>query len=374
MEKSLLYIANFRMPTEKAHGLQVARMCDAFVSAGISLELVLPKRPFIKETIKAYYQLQNELQVTYVPVWDLTGKIPFFGFLIQSLHFAAQALRTIRSRRYSGPIYTRDQFTAFMLALFVSNRLYYEVHTIPAHAFFLYRRIFRRSSKIIVISNGLREALIARGIPSDKIVVEHDGVSASLPALAPEAIATLRREMHLPVDSAIVLYAGSFIPWKGVDTYVHAALDLPAQYHSLALGGTGDNLDRIRAILGTRTASVEIRPYVKQSEVMRYYSIADILVLPNSGREDISRLYTSPLKLFEYLATDTPLVISDLPSLREIGDQYEGIWFFRPDDAQDLCRVIQEIPLGKRFHRDISKYYWYARAERISKLLYSTHA
>ena len=48
----LIYIANSRIPTEKAHGFQIAKMCESFSRAGAETELWLPSRiNTIKENI-----------------------------------------------------------------------------------------------------------------------------------------------------------------------------------------------------------------------------------------------------------------------------------------------------------------------------------
>jgi glycosyltransferase involved in cell wall biosynthesis len=45
---------------------------------------------------------------------------------------------------------------------------------------------------------------------------------------------------------------------------------------------------------------------------------ADALVLPNTAKEDISKYYTSPMKLFEYMASRRPIVATNIPSITEI--------------------------------------------------------
>ena len=40
----IYYVANARMPTEKAHGIQIAKMCEALIEAGAKVELIVPRR------------------------------------------------------------------------------------------------------------------------------------------------------------------------------------------------------------------------------------------------------------------------------------------------------------------------------------------
>src|SRR3989344_746663 len=42
--KKLYFIANARIPTQRAHGLQIVKMCEAFARVGFDVELVIPRR------------------------------------------------------------------------------------------------------------------------------------------------------------------------------------------------------------------------------------------------------------------------------------------------------------------------------------------
>lgn len=50
----LLYIANLRMPTPKAYGIQIAKNCEAFARAGLEVELVVPSRPTLNQDFYDY--------------------------------------------------------------------------------------------------------------------------------------------------------------------------------------------------------------------------------------------------------------------------------------------------------------------------------
>ena len=111
------------------------------------------------------------------------------------------------------------------------------------------------------------------------------------------------------------------------------------------------------------------RPY---GEIPFFLKAADVLILPNSAREEISRLYTSPLKLFEYMASDRPIIASDLPSIREILNPNNAL-LVTPDNPELLAEKIRIILSDENLQYSLSaqalelvqNYTWQKRAERI---------
>jgi glycosyltransferase involved in cell wall biosynthesis len=119
--------------------------------------------------------------------------------------------------------------------------------------------------------------------------------------------------------------------------------------------------------------NVQVTGYIKSEEVVgSYLSAADVLVLPNSAHDDVSLKYTSPLKLFAYMAARRPIVASDLPSLREVLNENNSV-LIKPDSATDLAdgikTVVSDSSLASRISHqaleDVRKYSWKDRAETI---------
>lgn len=212
---------------------------------------------------------------------------------------------------------------------------------------------------------------MALGLPAEKITVAHDGVDLN-DYQPSDRQPLLRQKLGLPLGKKIILYSGHFYEWKGVQTLADAARLLP-EYFFVFVGG-GDhkflsfkNHNNLPNILYTG--------YQNPLNVPAYLKAADILVLPNS-RQDSKSEYTSPLKLFEYLASGTPIIASDLPSIREVLNS-QNSFFFVADNPQDLARKIDLI-LGDYCHSvtlanqgllDVKEYTWDARAQKIIEFL-----
>lgn len=78
---NIAYLANIRLPTEKAHGVQIMKTCEAFARHGAKITLIVSSRNrTIQQDPFAYYNVKRNFDVRYVycPELFFLGKIGFF--------------------------------------------------------------------------------------------------------------------------------------------------------------------------------------------------------------------------------------------------------------------------------------------------------
>ncbi len=79
------------------------------------------------------------------------------------------------------------------------------------------------------------------------------------------------------------------------------------------------------------------------ARVADYLAAADFLLLPNSASTPLSIRHTSPMKAFEYMAAERPVIASDLPSIREIFQHEVNALLVPPDDPEQLRAAIRRL-------------------------------
>jgi glycosyltransferase involved in cell wall biosynthesis len=334
--KKLIYIANIRLPTEKAHGIQIMEMCNAFARSGTEVELVVPRRlnP-IKGDPFVYYDVKKSFSTKKLPCIDFV-KFGRIGYWIQSLSFVKFASWYSLFRKDS-LFYTRDEIVALFLRLIV-KKIVWEGH--GGEKNFLVKSLIKRKVSMVMITKGLKDLYVSMGADPEKIIVSPDAVDVeqfSINLSKEEA----RKKLDLPTDKKIVLYAGHLYSWKGADTAVQSASGLPDNVIIIFVGGTAVDIERFEKNYG-QNKKVMILGKKPHEEMPLYMKSADILLLPNSAKEDISKLYTSPMKLFEYMASGNPIIASDLPSLKEILNE-SNAYFFEPDNSESLAGAIKKV-------------------------------
>jgi glycosyltransferase involved in cell wall biosynthesis len=181
----------------------------------------------------------------------------------------------------------------------------------------------------------------------------------------------------LPAEP-VVGYAGHLYAWKGVDALLRA-LALTPDVRALVVGGheREPDLARLKALareLGVDTR-VTFTGHVEPSKVPGLLAQAMILVLPNPASA-ISTHFTSPLKLFEYMAAGRAIVASDLPAIREVLRDGETALLVEPADpaaiAEAVERLIEDHAFAQRLaraaHARAAEFTWARRAERLETL------
>ena len=359
----IFYFANVRVPTEKAHGVHIMKMCQSLAKQGIDLILVAPKRAnrMKKEPFK-YYGINNTFKIKKLFCLDWTVLFRLASFAFSSLVFGFLKIKK------SDVIYSRFFFFLFLLSFFRSN-YFYEMHTLPKNIFW-YKLTFRRSAGLVVVTQKLKELLVKQGIAEDKILVAPDGVSIE-DFNIDLTKSQCRQKLSLPLDKKIVLYTGHLFKWKGVQVLAEASRYLKDKSLIVFVGGTFYDIKKFKEKNANLKKILVIghRPY---KEMPFWLRSADVLVLPNSAKNKISQYYTSPIKMFEYMTSQRPIVASDLPSLREVLNANNAI-LVQSDNSQRLAQAINNVfekpnlydNLTQQAAKDANKYNWNNRAGNI---------
>lgn len=360
----IVYIANARIPTEKAHGLQIVKTCEALAQAGQEVILIIPRRKNHLTTDPFdFYQVKNNFKIIKISCLDIVswGR---WGFWLESLSFGLGAL--VHTWSWPAEIFfSRDELILWLLGV-KKRKLFWEVH--DGRINLLIRRILPHLTGIIAITANLKNYYQQKGFSDAKIFVVPDAVDLkkfSLSISREEA----RRKLGLPNDKKLIIYTGHLYPWKGVDTLAQAARLLP-QNNFLFVGGTDQDVENFKSKY--KVFNISILGHQPHEDIPYFLKAADLLVLPNSGREAISRLYTSPMKLFEYMSSGTPIISSSLPSLREILNE-ENSKLIEPDSSKNLAQAIDELladdkkakALAVQARLDVREYSWAKRAAKL---------
>lgn len=373
----LIYIANSRIPTNKAHGFQIMKMCEAFSNNGVNVELWLPNRfNSIKDSPFAYYGIRETFIVKKIPVIDLiplSNLLGSFANFVESLSFSIFLLPKLK-KTGENIIYSRDQFLLWFLS-FGSRKFVYEIHSFPGKPKF-YRRIWRYSYRIVTITRALKELLVKNGVNPEKIIVAPDAVDLASFDSVNEKKEELRIELGLPQDSFIVGYVGRFKTLemeKGVSTMIEALPMLDKDVKMVFVGGEETEIKDYKSLANRYNVSVQCLffGYQPHSKAIKYMKAMDALVIPFPNQPHYA-FYASPLKLFEYMASGRPIIASDLPALREILNDKNAL-FFKPENVVDLARAIKMLKssqmLGYNLSRqalaDVKQYTWQNRARNI---------
>ncbi|MFN8378910.1 MAG: glycosyltransferase family 4 protein [Anaerolineae bacterium] len=386
----LIYIGNIRLPTEKAHGLQIVQNCEAFADNGADVSLWAAARQNTPELhnvtdVWAHYGVKQNFRLRRLPTIDLlvlaSGQdtsLSRFIFRLQALTFALSmvigALFTPADIYYS-----RDALIIALLSFIKpAHRLGYEAHSKAKGraGLRLQQRAIRHAS-VFATTGKLREELIAMGANPARAYVAHDGVRldrfANLPARS-EA----RAAFGWPENAFIVGYVGRLHTMsmdKGVGLLVDSLATVPGAALAL-VGGPDDQAEALRArwlghgLPGDRFLYAgQVHP----DRVAVALAALDVAAMPFPWTEHFA-FYASPIKLFEYMAAGCAIVASDLPSTAEVVRSGETALLVPPSDGEALAEAIIRLKAELALRQSLgeaaralvlAEYTWDGRAQHI---------
>lgn len=162
-----------------------------------------------------------------------------------------------------------------------------------------------------------------------------------------------------------LVYMGSFMSYKGVDTLVRAAAMLPD--HELHLMSRIADEERRRLTRLAPEARLVFHDGATDAEYADVLAGATALVTA-------SKAEGFGIPLVEAMRFGTPVVVSDIPIFREIGG--DAATYFTADDAEAAARAIAALEAPGEWERRSTasaelagRFTWSASAERLLELL-----
>lgn len=381
----LRYITHWRFPSEKTMSPLIMKTCAEFARQGFEVELITPWRsnvdfkgidPF------EYHNVEQNFVFTKIPGIDFhipgMDKIRYF---VMTIAFALSLVLYELFRSNKDVVYYSHDIRDIFLLAFIKKNIFLEIHDFyKTSSRFFNAAIFKRISGFISTNKIKMDVLHNEyDIPYSKMIHKPNAVSLEQFAVAMSK-EEAQEKLSIRTQRPVVLYFGHLFNWKGVDTLLEAHKELK-DFDIYFVGGTKPDIERMKhKAQNMQATNVYFAGHRPHAEAAAWFSLADVLVLPNTGKMDVSKYETSPVKLFEYMASGRPIVASRLPSIESIVTD-DMVWFFEPDNSTDLAQVIiQVISDPKRdvktklARQEVNQYTWEKRVITIREFIYDTTA
>jgi glycosyltransferase involved in cell wall biosynthesis len=368
------YVGSPELFLRGASPIHVMKMCQAIARLGINVDLVLQSYDPKIDIFKCY---------GVEPIFNIITTIPSTnGPLRHLIHGTYSAFYVWFNKQKYDLVLSRNIIFTYLSTAFFGIPTIYDAHhplvNRPARLAF---NMFKKSKYLIRLSTnsqGLGKIYAGLGLPDDKLVVAHNGVDLEQFRNIPSKLEA-RKKLNLPANKKIVCYSGNIYTGRGIDLLVEVSSRL-RDVLFLIVGGLESDINVYSDMVAQRKLeNFKLVGFVPHNTVPLYLFAADALVIPYTSEMTIqggtrATGFTSPLKLFEFMASCRPIVATNLPTISEIlhddinavvvdsnsvDSLFEGIKRVLEDEALATKIALQSAA-------DVGRYTW---EERVKKIL-----
>ena len=353
----IAYITRVAIPNKVAQAAQITSMCKSFHdSLGNDFILVSPAKEIdpIDRIIfnRKIIRLNTKHKILRVIIFSLKT----FFFLVKNK---------------VEHIYTRDILISLISTIFFRIPTCYEAHQ-PMRSFpaKLLQSIVAKNKfyKMVTITKSLKVYYKKRFSYKNGIKVIPNG--AYLEDYQINKTKTeLRNELSISLNDFVIVHTGSLFENRGFEKFKVILKNFP-NIKLIQLGGGNEDIRKLKLKL-LSYENIEFIKYQPKNIVVKYQLAADMLLYLTSEKSPIYWC-TSPNKIFEYMATNNPILAPNIGSIPEILNESNS-YIFNIDDDSDLIDKIRIIMnndnniITKKAFSDILNNY--SMAKRVKKIM-----
>lgn len=239
------------------------------------------------------------------------------------------------------------------------------------------RQLYNHSQRIVVLTQGIRDDIVGRGWPFERVKVVTAGIDETMLFPDPAAGRALREALGL-VGKQVVLYFGALGTANNIDVLLRCARRLQTRQELVfVLVGDGMMREEIQRTIATEgLRNVLVLPAVPKVDARKYICAADLCVVT---LQDIPLFRGAiPTKLLDYMACGRPVLCGVRGEALRILEEAGAGKGFEPNDDAQLAQLIEalapdeaaKIELGARGVPYIRAHFSAARArEQVESIL-----
>jgi len=310
--RNIVYISFSALPSHNPSSLQIVKTCEAFAALGHNVELIVPNTGFLDKSANQFYGIKNAFKITRVNYIKYFPRGPLYYLYAFSCFFLVLKKKNIL-------IISRSFFIIFLL-IFIKKNIILEVHHDLTNEGRLVKFLIKHFNflnskyieKIIAISNSLKILYSEKFfVNKNKIFVLPSGSSINN-----------NFNNQIKVNKNLNIgYFGSLSNSKGIDTVIKLSI-IDKDNNYFIYGGSKKEILKIKRKI--KNKNLILSDYVPFKEIYSKMMNMDVMLIPyksvvkSSGEVDNIANYTSPLKLFDYLASGKIIISSNLKVLKEV--------------------------------------------------------
>jgi glycosyltransferase involved in cell wall biosynthesis len=236
-----------------------------------------------------------------------------------------------------------DQYLAKRASYPFFKRLRHAIRTNSLMWRFYEKMALQQCDRVIVVVREMAERLYRYGLPEEKIVVVSNTEDATVfqgNALDDEILQKYRTYW-------VISFIGGLAPYRGIGTLIKAlplaAPDIPNLKCIIVGAKRQEYVDRYTKIAMKYGADkwVEVLEHVPFKKVRSFMAASAAGVIPFDNFEQYQA--SAPHKMFQYMTSGIPLVVSDMRSYKRIMEETGAGLLFQAGDPSSLARVLVDL-------------------------------
>ncbi|MDG2427273.1 MAG: glycosyltransferase family 4 protein [Acidimicrobiales bacterium] len=208
----------------------------------------------------------------------------------------------------------------------------------------LLQRVLRGASIVVCAGHyPAAEAERAAGCSLPTVIIPPGVDTNRFRPLDPAERASVRRELHLPVDAPLVVSVSRLVPRKGMDTLVRAAIQLQLKVPDVvvAIAGSGRDRARLENLVASTGAPVRLLGRVSDELLPGLYGAGDVFSMLCRNRWGGLEQEGFGIVFMEAAASGVPVVAGDSGGSAEaVAEGSTGVVMRRADTPSQVADAL----------------------------------